>query len=85
MTNPYKVGDSVLASRSEDGENHEPGTVVDSYSLIIGEEERPMVCVAFPDGARVYIRADGPDVQPRSVGEVEEEPAAGEGESEPAG
>lgn len=83
MTNPYKVGDSVLASRSEDGENHEPGTVVDSYSLIIGEEERPMVCVAFADGARVYLRADGPDVRP--VEDEGEEPGAGEGEGEPAG
>lgn len=64
MINPYKVGDEVLASRAEDGENHEPATVVDAYSLIMGDEERPMVCVAFPDGQRVFLRAGGADVRP---------------------
>lgn len=62
MINPYKVGDTVLAARAEDGQNHEEAQVVDVYSLIIGEEERPMVCVVFPDGQRSYLRSDGPDV-----------------------
>jgi len=79
IQNPFKVGDSVLASRSEDGENHEEAKVVDAYSLIMGEEERPMVCVEFPDGARVYLRSDGPDVRP--AGEPEEEDAAPGGEA----
>lgn len=64
MINPYKVGDSVLASRAEDGQNHEEAQVVDAYSLIIGEEERPMVVVEFGDGQRAYLRADGPEVRP---------------------
>ena len=62
--NPYKVGDTVLASRVEDGEDHEEARVVDSYSLIIGEETRPMVCVQFGDGERVFLTAREPDVLP---------------------
>jgi hypothetical protein len=64
IENPYAVGDTVLASRSQDGENHEEAKVVDAYSLIIGGDERPMICVAFADGERVYLRSDGPDVRP---------------------
>jgi len=75
MDNPYRVGDRVLASRGQDGANHEEGTVVDSYSLIIGEETRPMVCVEFGDGTRAYLNASGPDVRP--LEEPETEPAAG--------
>jgi hypothetical protein len=81
MINPYKVGDSVLASRAEDGQNHEEAQVVDAYSLIIGDEERPMIAVVFPDGQRSYLRSDGPDVQPlpEPAGEVDpgEQEAAG--------
>ena len=80
IQNPFKVGDSVRASRSEDGENHEEATVVDAYSLIIGEEERPMVCVEFPDGVRVYLRSDGADVRPA---EEPEEEDAGPGGDDP--
>ena len=80
MINPYAVGDTVLASRAEDGENHEEAKVVDSYSLIIGEEERPMVCVEFADGQRSYLRSDGPDVLPPPA----DEGAAADG-GEPAG
>ena len=64
IENPYSVGDTVLASRSEDGENHEEAKVVDAYSIIIGGDERPMICVAFADGQRVYLQSDGPDVRP---------------------
>jgi hypothetical protein len=74
IENPYAVGDSVLASRSEDGENHEEATVVDAYGLIIGPEERPMVCVEFPDGQRAYLRADGPDVRPIAQPDAETAP-----------
>jgi hypothetical protein len=78
MDNPYRVGDGVLASRAEDGENHEDAQVVDAYSLIIGDEERPMVCVEFGDGHRSYLRAAGPDVLPRGEPETETEPGGGE-------
>jgi len=64
IENPYAVGDTVLASRSEDGENHEEAKVVDAYSLIMGGDEHPMVCVEFQDGTRAYLRPDGPDVRP---------------------
>ena len=64
MDNPYQVGDRVLASRAQDGTGHEEAAVVDSYTLIIGEERRPMVCVEFADGTRSYLRADGEDVEP---------------------
>ena len=76
--NPYKVGDTVLASRVEDGEDHEEARVVDSYSLIIGGETRPMVCVQFGDGERVFLTAREPDVMP-----VPEE--GGPGDAEPDG
>jgi hypothetical protein len=82
MINAFKVGDAVLASRVEGGENHEEARVVDSYSLIIGEEERPMVCVEFPDGQRSYLRSDGPSV--RELPEPDEEAAPADDE-EPAG
>jgi hypothetical protein len=75
MEIPYKVGDRVLASRAQDGENHEEASVVDAYSLIIGGDEQPMVCVLFDDGERVYLRPDGPDVQPMPEPEDEAEPA----------
>jgi hypothetical protein len=77
IENPYSVGDTVLASRSEDGENHEEAEVVDAYSLIIGGDERPMICVAFADGERVYLRSDGPDVRPL---EAPEDETGGSGE-----
>ena len=64
MENIYAVGDPVLASRAENGADHEEGKVVDAYTLIIGEENRAMVVVEFPDGARAYLRADGDDVLP---------------------
>jgi len=64
IENPYSVGDTVLASRSEDGRDHEEAKVVDAYSLIMGQEERPMICVEFGDGTRAYLRSDGPDVRP---------------------
>jgi hypothetical protein len=71
----YKVGDRVLASRAQDGENHEEGTVVDAHSLIIGEETRPIVVVLFEDGKREYFTATEPDILPVVSEEEEAEPA----------
>jgi hypothetical protein len=79
MISPYKVGDTVLASRAEDGQNHEEAQVVDVYSLIIGEEERPMVCVLFPDGQRSYLRSDSPNVLAPPEPEAEGAPGEEEG------
>jgi hypothetical protein len=64
IENPYAVGDRVLASRAEDGADHEEAKVVDAYGLIIGGDESAMVVVEFADGQRSYLRADGPDVRP---------------------
>jgi hypothetical protein len=77
MDNPYQVGGRVLASRAQDGTGHEEAGIVDSYTLIIGEERRPMVCVEFADGTRSYLRADGEDVQP--LPEPDEEAGEGNG------
>ena len=79
MANRYSVGDKVLVSRDESGENHEPAHVVDSYELIIGEVRKPMVVVEFEDGARQYITATTPNVLP--VEEEEEEADGTEGEA----
>ncbi len=80
IENPFSVGDAVLASRNQDGANHEEAKVVDAYSLIIGPEERPMVCVEFPDGQRVYLRSDGADVLPQPE---QEDAAAPLGDEDP--
>jgi hypothetical protein len=82
--NPYKVGDRVLASRAQDGENHEEGTVVDAHSLIIGEITKPIVVVEFEDGKREYFTATEPDVLPVPVEETEIEDAD-DSETEAAG
>jgi hypothetical protein len=81
MDNPYKVGDRVLASRAQDGENHEDAKVVDAYSLIIGGEERPMVVVEFPDGPRAWVTANGPDVMPAPEADDEAEEGEEPGEA----
>jgi len=70
----FSVGDDVLASREESGENHEPGKVVDSYELIMGEKRRPVVVVEFEDGERKYLTAAPPNVL-AVESEDEEEPA----------
>ena len=71
----FSVGDKVLASRHETGEDHEPGVVIDSYELIIGNDKRPAIVVEFEDGERKYMTAATPNVLPV---EPEEEEAAGE-------
>jgi len=77
----YSVGDKVLVSRDESGENHEAGNVVDSYELIIGEERRPIVVVEFEDGERKYMTATTPNVLPVEP-EEEEAMEGAEGEVE---
>ena len=73
----FSVGDRVLASRHETGDDHEPGVVVDSYELIIGDDKRPAIVVEFEDGARKYMTAATPNVLPAEPEEVE--PAEEEG------
>ena len=81
----YKVGDRVLASRAQDGENHEEGTVVDAHQLIIGEETRPIVVVQFEDGKREFFTATEPDILPVVSEEEPEEEEAEHGEPETDG
>jgi len=79
---PYTVGDRVLASRAQDGANHEEGEVVDAYNLIIGDETRPMVVVEFEDGNREWFTAAEPNVLPVVPEDEGEEAADGEGEAD---
>jgi len=72
MDNPYKVGDRVLASREQNGEDHEEGTVVDAYTLLIGPETHPIVVVELSDGEQVRLNSVGPDVLPLPEPEVAE-------------
>jgi hypothetical protein len=81
----YKVGDRVLASRAQDGENHEEGTVVDAHQLIIGEETRPIVAVQFEDGKREFFTATEPDILPVVSEEEPDEEEAENGEPETDG
>jgi len=69
----YRVGDRVLASRAQDGENHEEGTVVDAHTLLIGEETRPIVVVEFEDGKREFFTATEPDILPVAAEEEAED------------
>jgi len=80
--NPYKLGDMVLASRAQDGANHEEGTVVDAYSLLIASDEIPMVVVEFPDEKRVWLNAEGPDVMPKPEEEDEDAEEADDGDED---
>jgi hypothetical protein len=78
----YVVGEKVLASRAEDGENHEEASVIDFYELLIGDEKRPMVVVDFADGERKWMTATEPNVMPIEV--EEEDDAAGEADGSEA-
>jgi len=87
LKNPFRTGDKVLASRLENGEDHEPGTVIDAYELLIGAESKPMVVVEFEDGERRYLIGGAPNVLPAPAAEQEtagEEAADGEAEGAPA-
>jgi hypothetical protein len=82
----YSIGDKVLASRDESGENHEPGEVVDAYELLIGEDRQEMVVIEFEDGERKYMTAKTPNVLPvaeeEEEGEEDEAEEDGDGEAE---
>jgi len=84
--NRYSIGDKVLVSPDESGENHVPGTVVDSYELIIGEDRRPVIVVELEDGERKYMTAETPNVLPVEPEEddAEEEAAGVGGDADPA-
>ena len=60
----YFVGERVMVSRAQDGENHEEATVVDFYELLIEGDKLPSVVVDFDDGERLYLTAREPNVQP---------------------
>ena len=82
--NPFKVGDKVLASRLENGEDHEPGVVIDSYELLMGADAKPMVVVEFEDGDKKYLIGGPPNVLPAPVSEEDEEESSGEDAPEEA-
>ncbi len=72
------MGDKVLISPDESGENHVPATVVDSYELIIGDDRRPVIVAELEDGERKYMTAETPNVLPVEPEEEEAEDAAGD-------
>ncbi|HEY4347732.1 MAG TPA: hypothetical protein VGM80_09085 [Gaiellaceae bacterium] len=60
----FMVGERVLASRDQSGENHEEATVYDFYELLLeGSDKIPQVVVDFDDGQRVLMRAEEPNVR----------------------
>ena len=65
----FTVGEKVLASRAESGEDHEEATVRDVYELLIAGGKRPMVVVDFDDGERKWLSAAEPNVRPIEPGE----------------
>jgi hypothetical protein len=56
------VGERVLASRDQSGEDHEEATVYDYYELLIGQDKTPQVVVDFDDGQRVLMVAREPNI-----------------------
>jgi hypothetical protein len=60
----YIVGERVLASRAEDGQNHEEATVVDYYVLLTEGDSIPSIVVDFDDGERKCMTAREPDILP---------------------
>src|SRR5262249_26329866 len=60
----YFVGERVMVSRAQGGENHEEATVVDFYELLIEGDKLPSVVVDFDDGERLYLTAREPNVMP---------------------
>jgi hypothetical protein len=67
------IGERVLVSRAQDGENHEEATVVDYYELLIEGDSIPSVVVDFDDGERVYLTAREPNVLTIDLEEPEPE------------
>jgi hypothetical protein len=77
--NRFFVGERVLVSRQQDGENHEEATVVDAYILLIEGNSIASVVVDFDDGERRYLTAEEPNV----LRLPEEEPPLEDDEPEP--
>lgn len=70
----YMVGERVLVSRAQDGQNHEEATVTDFYELLMsGQEPIPTAVVDFDDGQRLYITARAPDFLPMDEEEEEDD------------
>ncbi len=69
----YFVGERVLVSRAQDGENHEEATVVDFYELLIEGDKIPSVVVDFDDGERLYVSAREPNVVPIELDEADDD------------
>ncbi len=70
----YMVGERVLVSRAQDGQNHEEATVTDFYELLMsGQEPIPTAVVDFDDGQRLYITARAPDFLPIDDEEEDDE------------
>ena len=69
----YFVGERVMVSRAQDGENHEEATVVDFYELLIEGDKLPSVVVDFDDGERLYLTAREPNVMPIDPDEADDE------------
>jgi hypothetical protein len=70
------VGERVLVSRDQSGENHEEATVYDYYELLIEQDRTPQVVVDFDDGQRLLLEAREPNVmaiEEDDVTEYEEE------------
>ena len=79
------VGERVMVSRAQDGENHEEATVVDFYELLIEGDRLPSVVVDFDDGERLYLTAGKPNVtaiDPDDADDEDDEDDWGEGEDE---
>ena len=56
------VGERVLVSRDQSGEDHEEATVYDYYELLIEQDRIPQVVVDFDDGQRLLLVAREPNV-----------------------
>jgi hypothetical protein len=79
----YMVGERVLVSRDQDGQNHEEATVTDFYELLMsGQEPIPTAVVDFDDGKRLYITARAPDFLPMD-GDEEDDDLDDEDDDEP--
>ena len=81
----YFVGERVMVSRAQDGEDHEEATVVDFYELLIEGDKLPSVVVDFDDGERLYLTAREPNVMPIDPGDADAEDDWADDEDEDEG
>jgi hypothetical protein len=79
----YIVGERVLASRAENGKDHEEATVVDYYVLLMEGGSIPSIVVDFDDGERKYMTASETDILPLPEEDEEEEWDEDEAPEEP--